>query len=212
MQTSAIQSNPAPGPEDDRPVSAGIDENRHGILRQTIGYAAAAMAVYSFWDFAPMVIDLISPLPREACVRSLSSKVGTAWDGSTVIGSVGETSFRLRKRIFYRNSFQASLSGKFIDDPRGTRLRCRVGLHPFVTVFLTIWIGIVLVGCIWMIVSLVSGAVPANRWPQAAIPFLMLAGGVALLKVGQFLSRDEADFLIDFLRKTVDARDSERMD
>ena len=37
----------------------------------------------------------------------------------------------------------------------------------------------------------------------------MLAGGVALLKVGQFLSRDEADFLIDFLRKTLEARENQ---
>lgn len=34
---------------------------------------------------------------------------------------------------------------------------------------------------------------------------------VALLKVGQFLSRDEADFLADFLRKTLEARDSGRI-
>ena len=157
-----------------------------------------------------MVIDLISPLPRGECVQRLKMKADPAWSGA-VIGSVGEASFRLRKRIFYRNSFQASLSGKLIDDQQGTRVHCRVGLHPFVTAFLTVWIGIVLIGCIWMIASLVSGAIPANRWPQAAIPFLMLAGGVALLKVGQFLSRDEADFLVDFLRKTIDARDSGRI-
>ena len=154
-----------------------------------------------------MVIDLISPLPREECVQRLRMNTGSAWDGATVIGSVGENSFRLRKKIFYRNSFQASLSGKFVDDQQGTRLHCRVGLHPFVTAFLIVWIGGVLIGCVAMIASLVSGAIPANRWPQAAIPFLMLAGGVALLKVGQFLSRDEADFLVDFLRRTLDARE-----
>jgi hypothetical protein len=157
-----------------------------------------------------MTFDLISPLPREECVRRLSSKTGSAWDGSTVIGSIGETSFRLRKRIFYRNSFQASLSGKLIDDNGETRVHCRVGLHPFVTAFLTVWIGIVLIGCIWTIVSLASGAIPAKQWPQAGIPFLMLAGGVAILKVGQYLSRDEADFLVDFVRRTLDARDSEQ--
>jgi len=158
-----------------------------------------------------MILDLRSPLPREECVRRLRSKVGTAWDGATVIGSVGENSFRLRKRIFYRNSFQASLSGKLIDDNGETRLHCRVGLHPFVTAFLAVWIGVVLIGCIAMIVSLASGAIPANQWPQAAIPFLMLAGGFAILKVGQYLSRDEADFLVDFLRKTLEARDSQSL-
>ena len=156
-----------------------------------------------------MVLDLISPLPREECVGRLRSKVGTTWDGATVIGSVGESSFRFRKRIFYRNSFQASLSGKLLEDNGRTRVHCRVGLHPFVTGFLAVWIGIVLIGCVAMIASLASGAIPANRWPQAAIPFLMLAGGIAILKVGQFLSRDEADFLIDFVRRTLDARDSQ---
>jgi hypothetical protein len=165
------------------------------------------VAGYGFWDFIPMILDLISPLSREECVQRLRSKTGSAWDGSTVIGSIGETSFRIRKRIFYRNSFQASLSGKLIDDNGQTRVHCRVGLHPFVTTFLTVWIGIVLIGCIWMIVSLASGAIPLNRSPQAAVPFLMLAGGVAILKVGQHLSRDEADFLVDLVRKTLDARD-----
>ncbi len=158
-----------------------------------------------------MILDLMSPLPREECVRRLRSKVGTAWDGATVIGSVGENSFRLRKRIFYRNSFQASLSGKLIDDNGETRLHCRVGLHPFVIAFLAVWIGFVLIGCMAMIVPLATGAIPANRWPQAAIPFLMLAGGVALLKVGQYLSRDEAEFLVDFLRKTLEARDNQAL-
>jgi hypothetical protein len=158
-----------------------------------------------------MALALMSPLPREECAQRLRMNTGTAWDGATVIGFVGENSFRLRKRISYRNSFQASLSGKLIDDPQGTRPRCRVGLHPFVTAFLAVWIGGVLIGCIAVVMSLASGAIPANRWPQAAIPFLMLAGGVAFLKVGQFLSGDEADFLIDFLRKTLEARDSERV-
>jgi hypothetical protein len=171
--------------------------------------APAAWQVTAFGILSSMVLDLISPLPRVECVARLRSKVGTAWDGSTVIGSVNENSFRLRKRIFYRNSFQASLSGKLIDDNGQTRVHGRVGLHPFVTAFLSVWIGIVLIGCMWMIESLVSGAIPANRWPQAAIPFLMLVGGVAILKVGQFLSRDEADFLIDFVRRTLDARDSQ---
>ena len=129
-------------------------------------------------------------------------------DRSTVTGSVTETSFRLRKRIYYRNSFQASLSGEMIDDGRGTRLRCTVGLHPFVRVFLFVWIGIVIIAACAMIMQLLSGAIPARRWPQAMIPLFMLCGGVALLKVGQFLSRDEADFLVDFLRKRLDARDN----
>ena len=72
--------------------------------------------------------------------------------------------------------------------------------------FSAFWIGGVTIGCIAMLVSLVSGSIPAKQSSQALVPFLMLAGGVALLKVGQFLSRNEADFLVDFLRNRLDAR------
>jgi hypothetical protein len=154
-----------------------------------------------------MAFDLISPLPREECVQRLKMKTDPAWSDA-VAGSVGENSFRLRKRILYRNSFQASLSGRLIDDQGQTRLHCSVGLHPFVTVFLFVWIGIVSVACCVMIVSLLSGATPAKQWPAAAVPLLMLAFGVGLLKVGQFIARGEADFLKDFLQRTLDARES----
>jgi hypothetical protein len=158
----------------------------------------------------PMAFDLISPLSREACVSRLRSKTDPAWSGA-VVGSIGETSFRLRKRIYYRNSFQYSLSGKLIDHNGQTRLRCRIGLHPLVRAFLVVWFGGVLIGCGAITARLAGvlarGASPVNRWPGAAVPFLMLVGGLALVMSGRYLARDEPDFLIDFLRKNLETRD-----
>jgi hypothetical protein len=162
-----------------------------------------------------MVFDLISPLSREECVSTLKMKTDAAW-GGTVAGSVNETSFRLRKRIYYRNSFQYSLSGKLIDDNGQTRLHGRVGLHPFVRAFLAIWFGVVLIGCGWMAVRMAGaisrGTAAANLSPADAVPFLMLAGGAALVGFGKYLARDEPAFLIDFLRRSLDARDSHAVD
>jgi hypothetical protein len=156
-----------------------------------------------------MIFDLISPLSREECVQRLRMKADPAWSG-TVIGSVGQTSFRLRKRIGYRNSFQYSLSGKMIDDNGGTRLHCRIGLHPFVLVFLAFWFGVVLIGCGMVSVQTVSalarGAPLVGLWPGAAIPFLMLAAAAALVLFGRHLGRGEPGFLIDVVRQTLDAR------
>jgi hypothetical protein len=39
-------------------------------------------------------------------------------------------------------------------------------------------------------VALAHRAHPANLWPGAAIPFLMLAGGVALVMFGRYFARD----------------------
>jgi len=159
-----------------------------------------------------MAFDLISPLLREECVRRLRSNIDPAW-GGTVVGSVGDASFRLRKQIYYRNSFQYSLFGRLNDDNGQTRLHCRMGLHPVVCAFLVVWFGGVLAACaaisIRMASVLAGGSLPENMWPGVMIPFLMLAGGVALVMAGKYLARDERAFLIDFLRRSVEARDSE---
>ncbi len=138
-------------------------------------------------------------------------KTDPAWGGAgTVVGSVRETSFRLRKRIYYRNSFQYSLSGELIDDHGQTRLHCRIGLHPLVRIFFTVWFGGVLLGCgMANGCRRAHGALPPNWWPGAGVPFLTLAGGFALLMFGKYLARDEPAFLIDFLRRGLDARESQ---
>ncbi len=54
-----------------------------------------------------------------------------------------------------------------------------------------------------------SHVAPAKLWPGAAVPFLMLAGGAALVGFGKFIGRDDADFLKDVLRRTLEARESD---
>jgi hypothetical protein len=134
---------------------------------------------------------LVSPLPRQECVSRLKMKTDSGWGGAAaVVGSVGE------------NSFQYSLSGELIDDHGRTRLHCSIGMHPLVRIFFTIWFGGVLLGCgmvsIWMAQAYAHGALPPNWWPGAGVPFLMLAGGFALLTFGKHLARDEPASLIDF--------------
>ena len=159
-----------------------------------------------------MTVDLISPLSVEECVQRLRFKTAEGWSGS-VVGSVGETSFRLRKRIGYRNSFQISLYGKIIAENGETRLHCRAGLHPFVRAFLLFWFGGVSIGCGAMVIRTIDllrhaqGALPANGWQALAVPFGMLGFGVVLVGSGKYLARDERDFLIDYVRRAVDARE-----
>lgn len=159
-----------------------------------------------------MIVDLISPLSAEECVQRLRFKTAEGWSGS-VVGSVGATSFRLRKRIGYRNSFQISLYGKIIDESGQTRLHCKVGLHPLVRAFLTVWFGGVSIGCGAMAIRTIDllrnthGALPANGWQALAVPFGMLGFGVVLVRSGKYLARDEPDFLIDFVRRALDARE-----
>ena len=120
----------------------------------------------------------------------------------------------MSRRIAYRNSFQPCLSGRVIDDNGQTRLHCRIGLHPLVRTFCIVWFGGVLIGCGAMIAAaagmLPHNVAPARLWPGAAVPFLMLAGGAALVGFGKFIGRDDADFLKDVLRRTLEAHEGDR--
>jgi hypothetical protein len=189
-------------------------ERRISQAEFAVAATSPAWQAAAFGELPAMIVDLVSPLPRRECVSRLKMKTDPAWGGAgTVVGSVRETSFRLRKRIYYRNSFQYSLSGELIDDHGRPRLHCSIGLHPLVRIFFTVWFGGVLLGCgmvsIWMARAYAHGALPPNWWPGAGVPFLMLEGGIAILMFGKHLARDEPAFLIVFLRRGLDAQESQ---
>jgi hypothetical protein len=166
---------------------------------------------------SPKSFDLISTLACDECVRRLRANTGSWWfpavfSNKPVAGHVKETSFRIRKRIAYRNSFQPHLSGELCDDSGRTRVRCRLGMHPAVVAFMVIWFGAVMIvgGTVAMraIGFVLRGGAPADAWLGIAAPTIMLAGGAALVGHGHFLGRNEPRFLLNFLRDTIAAREA----
>jgi len=162
------------------------------------------------------VIDLVSPLRPDECVRRLRDHVddGFGFSGMRpVMGKVGETSFILRQRTGYRNSFATTLRGTFVEEGRRTRLHCRLGVHPFVRVFMLLWLAGVAAGaCVLgfrVVAPLVNGAPSRAALSIANIlaPLLMLGFGIALAKVGRHAARDQQEYLIDFLARRLDARE-----
>jgi hypothetical protein len=158
-------------------------------------------------------LDLISPLPRDECVRRLQVATDRWWalfGSRPLVGHVGESFLRVRKRIGYGNSFQCRLSATLEDEGSRTRLRCRLGMHPSVTLFMAFWFcGVVLIGAEVLVstaAALLRGDASAQAWMGIIGPFGMLAFGVALVAFGRFLARNEREFLLNFLRATIDAR------
>jgi hypothetical protein len=162
------------------------------------------------------VVDLVSPLRRNECVRRLREHVdaGLGISGMRpVIGEIGETSFTLRPRIGYRNSFKTVLRGTFVEEGRGTRLHCRVGVHPFIRAFMLFWLaGWVLSACVVeppYVLALIHGTLPSAVPPIAnALPVLMFCFGIALTKVGRLTGRDEQQYLVEFVANWLDAREA----
>jgi hypothetical protein len=157
-------------------------------------------------------LDLISPLPRDECVRQLRERTGCGWlpfGPKAVVGRVGRRSLCLRKRIYYASSFQSILFASLVDDGRQTRLHCRFGMHPFVMLFIAWFVVAIMFGgapFVDPIVRELQGDGPSQAWmdPIARLGLLLFTG--ALVAFGRFLARNEREFLENFLYATIDAR------
>ena len=157
---------------------------------------------------------LISPLPIDECVGRLRAAVigdgSAAFGQEGVIGKVGENSLRVRKglRMGMHNSFQTYLRATLESEGTSTRLTCHFGLHRFVAVFMLFWFGLVLIFAVgFMVVGLRS--IEAVDVPGVAfvVPLMMVPMGVGLVGVCRRMARGERQFLLDFLRETIDARE-----
>ncbi len=157
-------------------------------------------------------IDLISPLPLDECRRRLSANIATRWltpSDKPLIGTLSDTTLRVRKKIAYRNSFQTFLFARLTAQGRHTALRCRFSMHPFVLIFMIVWFSGLLVGVgganlILSLANLKAGRPMLD--PGALIPLLMMIFGIGLVVAGRTLARDERQFLIDLLCRLLEAQ------
>jgi len=169
----------------------------------------------AFWNdvTARNQVRLVSPLKREEVERKLKDEVDSGWvvfATKPVIGHVGEGRLRLRWRIGYRNSFQTFLFGTLSDDGRGTRLNCRVGMHPLVALFMAVWLGAVAIGAASVLALASDSSAEGVAIPLVAaiVPVFLLALGVLMVWAGRSFARDEKQRLITFLERTVGAKEA----
>jgi hypothetical protein len=57
-------------------------------------------------------VELVVPLSRGDCVHLLRAKIGEKGASGAIVGRIGDTSARLRKRITCRNWFQPQVGSK----------------------------------------------------------------------------------------------------
>lgn len=163
-------------------------------------------------------VDLITSVPRPECERRLKETVGSAWSlvsDSGVVGSIDGASLHIRKKIYYRNSFQLTLHGALSDVAGGTRIRCEFATFPFRPILIAagivvaVAVGGVAFGLATHESQFRSTPLIVMLAPLAVLPILAIAGTVAAF-VGRSLARAEPQFLIDFLCRTLEAREDSR--
>ena len=59
-------------------------------------------------------------------------------------GSIGTDTFKLRKILDHRNSWNPTLKGKLYEDATGTTIKLRINIHPVVLIFSIVWSTLIL--------------------------------------------------------------------
>ena len=161
-----------------------------------------------------MIVDLLSPLPRAECAKRLHQHISSEWSlltDSGVVGGIDGDSFRIRKKIYYRNSFQQYLYGQLSDAGGGTRI------HGETREMNLKWIVYAACGVTGLALLVVLVVMLQHRAELHDVPLVLLIGpalvipllaaiGVGAVALGRRLARSEHQYLIDFLERTLEAR------
>jgi hypothetical protein len=116
-------------------------------------------------------------------------------------GEVGDGTFDVQRAISYRNSFLPQIRGKISAAPGGSRIAVTMRLHPFVLVFMTIWLGGVGASCLLVLATELRKGDSA----LAVGPAIMFVFGWALATGSFNFEANKADTL---LATTMVARSS----
>jgi len=167
-------------------------------------------------------LDLYSPLPPAQCVQRLGEAIDPerwpllrsgSWLGSRpVLGRVGNTSLRLRKRIRYNNGFQTYLMATIEPCGPGARIYGKFDVHYSTRWFYRVWTAFVLFFAAMVSISALSRLRSPASHPEIdgmilLVPFLVLAFVWGVIRLGRYLARDEAEFLAAFIREHLHATD-----
>ena len=163
-------------------------------------------------------MKLRTHLPIDECRARLESAIDperfaftpSGHSGSReILGSIGDSSFRLQKRRTYRNSFAPFFYGRFRAADSGTLIDGECRMHLVVKVFMGYWFSFVVLAACFGIVSFLSTD-RVHREPGAGIlsvlfPAALFAFGFGLVTIGRWLARDEEQAILTFLKDTLEA-------
>lgn len=119
------------------------------------------------------------------------------------IGTASPVSAQIKQRHGYRNSFQQNMTIAIAPDGAGARLSCRSTAPVMGQLFIIGW-GLVTV----LATAVVLGNVARGLLSPVFIivPVLIALFGWGMAMLGRNMSNADEPFLLDFIRRTLDAR------
>jgi hypothetical protein len=162
-------------------------------------------------------IMLRTSLSVEDCLRRLVSGTDIAkrtifslsgYKGSNpVLATFDGNRFRLRKRRYYRNDFAPIFFGTLSAEGQGTQVEGHFDMDPWVKIFMGVWLGFVILMGIPILISTLSGNIEGDARVGLIVPPAMILFGLLLPKFGRLIGRGEENFLREFLKNTLAAKE-----
>jgi hypothetical protein len=167
-------------------------------------------------------VSINAPLPLADVQRRLLAKLdrtdrwisgfvptkaafAAAWEpGSTtsphaLSGNIRKNELWLHSRFSKAGSYQTWLFADMVASNDGTTLRVAIGSHPFVILFIALWLAFLLSAALNVWSDMSGGNVTLLSL------FAIIVFGIASAIQARFLGRGEEKLLVDLLRQTVDA-------
>ena len=129
-----------------------------------------------------------------------------------LLGEVGEDTFRLRKRRYYRNDFARQFYARIMPEQGGTRIEAYFDTPRVTRYFMRVWLaGAVLIGTPIFImtaldVSAGSHNMTGDLWVGLVVPPALILWGTFLPRIGWLFSRSEERFILQYVQGTLVAR------
>ncbi|MGA8878690.1 MAG: hypothetical protein WCC25_16240 [Candidatus Korobacteraceae bacterium] len=129
-----------------------------------------------------------------------------------LLGEVGENTFEVQKRKYYRNNFAGRFYGRFAPELGGTRIEGYFDYPRWSRYFMWIWLSLaVLLGTpifAGTLRGLITGSnyMKGDEWVGLIVPPVLVLFGILLPKVGRLLGKSDERFMLEHIRNTLAAR------
>ncbi len=121
-------------------------------------------------------------------------------------GKIAGNSFTINRIINYRNSFLPVINGTTGTFVGKTQINIKMQPLIFVLIFMSVWLGIVGIVCLWMIITAfihireIGQIFEGGFSPIIFVPFVMFIVGSSITYFGfKFESKKSKEFLADLL-------------
>jgi hypothetical protein len=129
-----------------------------------------------------------------------------------LLGEVGENTFKILKRTYYRNDFAGHLYAQFAPEPGGTRIDGYFDYPPWARYFMWIWLAFAVLVGTPMFVGTLSDVVrnspytSGDKWVGLIVPPVLVLFGTVLPKFGRLLGKRDERFMLEHIQNILAAR------